>query len=117
MINYDRTFIKNITELLGPLYDLLKKDVKFVWTEKEQACFENIKGKWKERIHVYIPDLSKPFVLETDASAEGIGAVLLQEEMPIGFISRRLSTAEQNYSITERETLAAIWAMEKYEYS
>lgn len=116
MLNYDRAFIKNITEILKPLYDLLQKDFKFVWSENAIKSFDEIKSRWKENLELRIPDCKKLFTLETDASNIGIGAVLLQENRPISYISRSLSKTEQNYGITEKEVLAALWAMEKFSF-
>jgi hypothetical protein len=69
-----------------------------------------------ENLEPYMPDLEKEFVLETDASDVGIGAALIQEVKPIAFASRTLSDAECRYGITEREALAALWGMEKFQY-
>ena len=63
-----------------------------------------------------IPDQNGNFELETDASALGIGAVLRQDGRPVAYISRNLTKEERNYGITEREFLAALWAIEKFEY-
>jgi hypothetical protein len=66
------------------------------------------------------PDYTKRFILETDASNTGLGAVLAQEHEGeirlIGFTARSLIPAERNYSITEKEMLGAIWAMEHFTY-
>jgi hypothetical protein len=70
--------------------------------------FVKIKKEWSENLELRIPDMCKEFVLESDASDVGLGAVLSQENHPIAYISRTLTKEERNYSITERETLAAI---------
>lgn len=64
------------------------------------------------------PQDSKPFLIKTDASIYAIGAILLQgegnEEHPIEYASRLLTSAEKNYSTTEREALAMVWACAKF---
>ncbi|GFY14557.1 retrovirus-related Pol polyprotein from transposon gypsy [Trichonephila clavipes] len=59
-------------------------------------------------------DCKKPFELFTDASSIGVGAVLNQEQRPVVFASRTLSAAERNYTVTERECLAVVWALNKF---
>ena len=59
-----------------------------------------------------MPDLKKAFTLETDASDIGLGAILMQDRKAVAYASRTLKKAEKNYSITEREVLAALWSME-----
>ena len=60
-----------------------------------------------------LPDVSKPFILQTDASSEGIGAILLQKEgqikYPVAFASKKLLPWKKNYSTTDREALAIVW--------
>jgi hypothetical protein len=74
MINYDRLFVKNITETLKPLYNLLNKDKKFEWGEAENESFIRIKNKLGENLELFLPDFNKTFYLERDASEIGIGA-------------------------------------------
>jgi hypothetical protein len=66
-----------------------------------------------------LPDVSKEFILQTDASCEGLGAVLLQEENgvkhPVAFASKKLLSRERNYSTIEREALAIVWGVQKFE--
>jgi hypothetical protein len=64
-------------------------------------------------MELVFPNVDEIFTLETDASDIGLGACLIQNKQPVGFISRTLTGAEKNYSITEREVLSALWAMKK----
>ncbi|KAF9762574.1 Retrovirus-related Pol polyprotein from transposon 17.6 [Nosema granulosis] len=116
MINYDRHFVKGLSELLAPLYRLLSKEMKFVWSQKEEDIFNTIKNQWKRDLELFIPDMKGKFTLETDASDIGLGACLRQNGKPVAYLSRTLSGAERNYGITEREVLASLWAMEKLQY-
>ncbi|KAF9761956.1 Retrovirus-related Pol polyprotein from transposon opus [Nosema granulosis] len=116
MINYDRLFIKDLSSMLKPLYALTGKEAKFTMGKIEKDIFFKIKDQWSKNLSLIIPDPKKPFTLETDASNVGIGGVLRQEGKPVAYVSRILNKAEQNYGITEKETLAALWAMEKLQY-
>jgi hypothetical protein len=116
ILNYDRMFVKDISNILKTFYKLLEKNENFHWGEEEKINFEKVKEIWRTELELLIPDMKKQFVLETDASQYAIGGCLKQEGRPIGYISRTLTKAEMNYSITEREALAAIWSMEKFRY-
>ena len=119
LTSYYRRFISHFAKIAAPLHSLTRKDVDFVWTEECQAAFESLKKKLTEAPVLTYPDFDLGFVLETDASVRGLGAVLSQEQTtrrlhPIAFASRALSAAEKNYSITELETLAVVWAIQHY---
>ncbi|KAG0439770.1 Retrovirus-related Pol polyprotein from transposon 17.6 [Dictyocoela muelleri] len=116
MINYDRLFVKGLSIELKPFYKLVQKDQKFIWGENETKIFNSVKSKWCGELNLRIPDMNKKFTLETDASDCGLGAVLIQENVPVAYLSRVLSKSEMKYGITEKETLAALWAMEKLKY-
>lgn len=99
-INYDRSFIKSLSQLAAQLYKLLAKEKKFEWNEEHNKAFEKLKDKWKQELELMIPDMNGNFELETDASDIGIGAVLKQNNKPVAYISRILTDAEKHYSIT-----------------
>lgn len=116
MTNYYRKFIKNYGTIATPLYALLKKGEKFIWSEECQHAFEELIRGMNKDAALAFPNFAKEFHLTTDASNVGIGAVLSQEDeegqqRPIAFISRRLSGAESRYSTTEQECLAIVWAI------
>jgi hypothetical protein len=82
MISYYRRFIPNCSRIVSPLYKLLKKDTKFEWNETQENAFQHIKSQLTRQPILQYPDFSKEFVLTTDASSQGLGAVLAQG--PIG---------------------------------
>lgn len=115
-INYDRIFLSGITEIASPLYKLLDKTAKFKWEDEHEKAFIKIKEFWENKLELIPPNFEEKFILESDASDVGLGAVLRQENGPVAYISRALKGSEKNYTITERETLAAVWSMEKFSY-
>ncbi|KAG0420596.1 Retrovirus-related Pol polyprotein from transposon [Dictyocoela roeselum] len=117
MLNYDRLFIPKLSERIKPLYALLQNPGnKLKWDHVTNDIFENVKKIWANNLENVMPDMSKDFILESDASLTGIGAVLKQDNATVAYISRVLKGAEKNYTVTERETQEALWAMEKFEF-
>ena len=99
----------------------MKKDQKFGWTDECQQVFEELKKQFTEEPVLMMPDQSRPFQIETDASKYATGAVLTQLDSdgnrhPISFISKTLSPAERNYEIYDRELLAIIRALEEWQH-
>src|SRR5579862_411424 len=78
LCSYYRRFVKGFSKIAKPLFELLKKDQKFEWKEKHQETFERLKEKLIEHPILEYPDFDKEFILMTDASGEGLGAVLSQ---------------------------------------
>ena len=101
-ISYYRRFIPNCSRIASPLYKLLKKDAKFVWTEGQVNAFQHLKSKLFSRPILQYPDFSKEFIIKTDARNSDLGAVLSQgpvgNELPVACDSRRLSTPKDPYS-------------------
>jgi hypothetical protein len=89
--NFYRKFIRGFADLAQPLNELLKKDIKFEWTPEHQTTFDTLKKQFTEEPVLMMPDHSKPFQLECDASKYATGAVLTQldsngDRHPISFI-------------------------------
>lgn len=118
LMGYYRKFIKNFAHISNPLTKLLKKDIQFSWGYEEQTSFESLINKLLSPNILIYPDFDKEFILTTDASGVGVGAVLSQEidniEKPIAFASRTLNSAERNYSTIEKELLAVIWGTKQF---
>ena len=77
-MTYFRRFIKNFAIIAAPIYDLLKKNRKFIWTNECQKAFKELKDKVYNAIALTYPKKEYQLILETDASDKGIGAVLKQ---------------------------------------
>lgn len=113
-----RRFIPNFSALCSPICDLLKKNRKFEWTSECIDAFDRLKELLISAPILTCPDFEKPFVISTDASDFGLGAVLTQNlddgEHVIGYSSRSLNKNERRYSTTEKECLAVLFAIEKF---
>lgn len=117
MASWYRKFIPGFASLIAPMTALLHKKNPWCWTPECERSFKQLKDCLISAPVLSCPDFTMPFYVQTDASAYGIGAVLFQEhsdgEHVICYLSRSLSRAEKNYSVTERECLAVIYAVEK----
>ncbi len=112
---YYRKFIPKFANVAEPLH-LMRK---FVRSHDCQHAFDPLKQKLTEAPVLAYPSFDKDFVLETDASIKGVGAILSQKQddgklHPVAFAGRALSQSEKNYSITELETLAVVWAVSHF---
>jgi hypothetical protein len=118
MIGYYRKFIPKFSKIASPLHALLKKGASFEWTVNQENAFQGLKDKLITQPILQFPDFTKEFILTTDASNLGLGAVLSQGEigkdLPIAYASRNLNQAEKNYSTSEKELLAIIWAVKHF---
>ncbi|GFX36560.1 retrovirus-related Pol polyprotein from transposon 17.6 [Trichonephila clavipes] len=107
-------FIKNYANICELLYNLKRKLKRFIWSIEAQKAFDVVKAAITKAPVIKFPDFKISFELFTDASSIGVGAVLNQEQRPVVFASRTLSAAERNYTVTERECLAVVWALNKF---
>lgn len=119
MSSYYRRFVSGFTKIAQPLHHLTAKDVPFQWSPDCEAAFTTLKGKLVSPPILVYPCFDKAFTLETDASVQGLGAVLSQKQAngrlhPVAYASRALNPAEKNYCITELETLAVVWGVSHF---
>ena len=117
LAGYYRRFIPGFATLARPLFKLTTLDSQFKWTDECQQAFQQLKDKLCSAPCLRFPDYNRPFVLQTDASKIGLGAVLLQSDPgtkllhPVMYLSRAISDAQSRYSATELECLAVHWAL------
>ena len=116
MASYYRRFIKNFSDVAAPLHELTKGGQReFCWTPLADSTFRDLKSRLCSAPILSLPDFSAPFIIYTDASDKGLGAVLSQRkeehECVIAYASRTLTPAERNYSTTEKECLAIVWTV------
>ena len=113
-----RQFIKDFSKIAEPLSSLLKKDVPFEWSDAQETAFQSLKTALSTAPVLAFPNFKDDFYLCTDASNVGIGAVLMQKFSgkfrAIAYASRLLNKPERNYSVTDREALAVVWALRHF---
>ncbi|GFX49767.1 retrovirus-related Pol polyprotein from transposon 297 [Trichonephila clavipes] len=112
MSRWYQKFIPHYVDICEPLYRLKKKGAKFNWSTEAQDSFDKIKRALTEAPVLQLPNFKEQFNLFTNDSGVRIGAN--QNHRPIGFTSRTLNKAERNYTVTKRECLAMIWALNKF---
>jgi len=115
LVGYYRKFIPLFSKIAAPLHKLLKKDAKYVWEESHEVAFRTLKQKLTSPPILQYPDLSREFILTTDASNEGAGAVMshgqIGKDLPIAYASRSFNKTERNYSTVEKELAAIVWGI------
>lgn len=119
MTGWYQRFISNYSTISAPLTDLKGSAKSLGWNEQAQLAFETLKAKLSSAPVLTHPDFSLPFIIQCDASSTGVGSVLCQinangEEHPIAFMSKKLNSAQRNYSITELECYAAVLSVKKF---
>ena len=118
LASYYRRFVPNFAKIARPLYVLTKQTVPFQWTSNCQNSFEHLKCLLASPPVLAYPDFEATFILHTDASGDGLGAVLEQDNdgqsHPLAYASRTLSKHEANYGVTELEELAIVWALRHF---
>ena len=112
--SYYRRFVRNFAQVTCPLNALTQKGTQWLWSEGCNNAFFELKKRLVSSPILALPDFSLDFVLDTDASGDGLGAVLSQvsngEERVLAYASRALSRTERKYCATRREMLALVWA-------
>ena len=119
--SYYRKFLPNFSGVAKPLIDLTRKSTHFRWEDEHQVAFDSLKASLTNVPFLAYPDISKPFVLTTDASDYCIGACLSQlnednVEVPVYFISHKLSATQSRWPTIEKEAYAIFYSVKKLDY-
>ena len=122
LTSYYRKFVPDYASIATPLTNLLckKQPEKITWSDECEKAFQTLKTSLLTHPVLKVPEANGLFIVHTDASDSGLGAVLSQvgedgEEHPIAYASRKLKPSESRYSTIEKECLAAVWALKHFE--
>ncbi|XP_078241708.1 uncharacterized protein LOC144586777 [Pogona vitticeps] len=120
LVGYYRKFIPRFSEIAAPLTDLTRKtaDDRIPWTSDCEAAFQRLKEALINYPVLRAPDFDREFIIYTDASNSGVGAVLCQEDEngdqhPVSYLSRKLQKGERHLATVEKECLAIVYAIQK----
>ena len=113
LTGYYRKFVRNYGCIAKPLTQLLKKN-SFLWNEDAQQAFIALKNAMCSTPVLALPDFTKYFVIECDASGTGIGVVLMQEGQPLAFTSQQIRGKNLGQSTYEKEMMAILHAVDTW---
>jgi len=115
LTGYYRKYVRGYSRLAGPLFELTKKDVAFIWNQGCQHAFDSLKRALVDAPILVRPDFKKPFCLDVDWSTKGVGAVLSQKEgrfeKVVAYASKGLTVAQRKFHPMEGECYALIWGI------
>lgn len=118
LATYYRKFVKHFSSIAQQLHKLTEADVTFEWSSKCEEAFKTLKEKLTSSPILAYPEIDKPYILDTDASNAGVGAVLSQvqdgQERVVAYFSKTLNRAERNYCTTRKELLAIVKAVSHF---
>ncbi|GFV91998.1 retrovirus-related Pol polyprotein from transposon 297 [Trichonephila clavipes] len=124
LAGYYQKYINLFSVIAAPLTDALKgraKKGEITWTTECENAFRELKGKLIDKPVLYAPNFEREFIVQTDASNAGMGAVLIQlteqgEEHPILYLSKKFSEVEKRYCTTEKECASIVFAIKRLHY-
>ena len=111
LASYYRRFVRGFSVIASPLTKLLRKGIKFEWTDKCHNSFEQLKGLLVEAPVLTQPTSGKEYTLYSDASGIGLGCVLMQDGKVVAYASRQLKPHEQNYPTHDLELAAVVFSL------
>ncbi|XP_044428442.1 uncharacterized protein [Triticum aestivum] len=116
LAGFYRRFVKDFSTIAAPLNELTKKGIPFKWGAPQEEAFLELKKQLTEAPLLILPDFTKTFEIECDASGIGVGGVLMQERKPIAYFSEKLSGAQLNYSVYDKELYALVRVLETWQH-
>jgi hypothetical protein len=114
LAEYYRRFIKGFSTFATPMTRLLRKDVPFEWNRKCERSFQELKQSLMTTLVLSLPKEGKPYALYTDASKEGLGAVLMNDRKVIAYASRKLKPYEVNYCTHDLKLATIVFSLKKW---
>jgi hypothetical protein len=119
--NFYRRFIRKYSDVVKPLNDLLKKDTVFQWNPEAQGAFDKLKKRFTEQPVLMMPDMTRAFQIESDASKFAYGAVITQTDSngarhPVAFLSKTFTPTERRYEIYDRELMGIVKSLEEWRH-
>lgn len=114
MVNYVGRYIPNVSKLTSNLRELCKKDILFVWNDKHEIEFKNLKMKLAEAPVLQHFDEKLVTTLSVDSSKDGLGAVIIQNDKPVAYASKTLTETQQRYAQIEKEMLAIVFGCQRF---
>jgi hypothetical protein len=108
---YDRRFIDGFSKISKPMIELLEKGKTFEWTPRREASFQELKKRLTTAPVLTMLDMDKPFSIYYDASNQGLGCVLMQDDHVVVYASRQLRKHEEKYSTHDLELVAVVHAL------
>ncbi len=113
LASYYRRFVKNFAQIAAPLHRLTEKGSSWTWSNECEDAFTTLRGKLTTTPVLTFPRFDQPFILDVDASGDGLGEILSQvedgRECVVAYASRALTKTECRYCATRREMLALVW--------
>ncbi|XP_057785651.1 uncharacterized protein LOC131003187, partial [Salvia miltiorrhiza] len=116
LASFYRRFVPYFSSVAAPLTEVIKKHVEFKWGKAQEDAFQQLKYKLTHAPVLSLPNFSKSFEIECDASGVGIGAVLMQERRPIAYFSEKLNGATLSYPTYDKELYALVRALQTWQH-
>ena len=113
-VNYLAKFLPNLSDVMEPLRRLTRRDVKWEWTGEHDSAFRKIQQLVATAPVLRYYDPTKELTIQCDASQGGLGAALMQEGQPLAYASRALTDTERRYAQIEKEMLAIVFSIERF---
>ena len=114
IVQFLARFVPNMTSIVKPIQDLINPQVVWYWGEQHTRAVQKVKALIREVPVLAHFDATKPLVIQCDAARDGLGSVLMQEDHPVAFASRALTSAETGYAQIEKELLRVVFSLEKF---
>ena len=115
MVNFIAKFAPKVSELTTPLSQLTKKHVAFHWEQVHEKAFNDLKSLLSNPDCLRYYDVKKPVTLQVDASHDGVGAALIQDEGPVAYASKAMNETQQRWAQIEKELFAVLFACKRFQ--